>query len=717
MCLFSRHLKGSVEWRSDCNAGKSALSHFIRATLLRSYSSAVDDRRRFVGSGFAIATFVGFLLLLAYKQRMALQLADIPWATGNFTKLATVAALLIIVPWILLLPAGRWRIAGAFCLDLLVTALLYSDVLYSRQFGDLTSAFSLKYAGQLVDVRTAVERLMRPGDWRLWADLPLLLLLFFVWGTAARWMGESPQTARTFRTRLQIVFLIVLFGVGADALCFHLVGISAWKLGENQISYWGGFRGMTLFEPRWRGSQTPEQAGQLGFLNYHAFDLYRYIRREARLHPKPKRADLFQVKQWFKANQQPVLTTKADLHGAGHGKNLIILQVESLQHFVVDLKIDGQEITPNLNRLASESLRFPHFYTQVSVGMTADADLMANCSLYPLPQQVVYYDYDDDDFRCMPTLARSRGYYTVAMQGINPTFWNLDKMYPRVGFQDYYNLSNGFVLDERVGMGLSDKSFFDQALKFLEKAPQPFYAFLVTLSSHAPFNEAGIPRTLQLGPLEGTEAGDYLNAEHYTDAAIGSFVDSLGRTGLLDNSILVVYGDHFGITAETPGYPELLKLLSVDRSNQPAITDFQYRIPLLVRIPGIHGQMEPQWGGEIDIAPTLGGILGFPTRRFFFMGRDLLARPKGTVSLSNGSVLGNDFYWLQGLRSLQGGCYDQTMETAVSDSQCSSIIEKADSARRVSRMMVQENLILRLTALAARSNLGYRSKHLAHRRP
>lgn len=659
------------------------------------------DRRTLLRYCSGIVVFLGFLLLLAFKERMALHLAALPNDTGHFTRVATIASLLIVVTWILLLPAGRWRIAGAFCLDFLITGLLYSDVLYSRQFGDLTSAFSLKYAGQVVAVRTAVESLVRPGDWRLWADLPVILLLFFTYGRVAGWLGKSTDVHSRFGTRLRVVFVIVLVAVGVDALCISRVGISAWNQGGGRIRYWVGVRGQAFFEPRWSGNETPEEAGQLGFLNYHAFDLYRYAVRTIRLRPKPTRAGLLQVRQWFDAHHRAIETAPTQ-NVDGHGDNLIVLQVESLQEFVIGLRIGGQEVTPNLNRLASESLRFTHFYTQVSVGMTADADLLANCSLYPLPNQVVYYDYDDDDFRCMPALARSRGYSAVAMQGINPTFWNLQKVYPRVGFEDFYNLENGFVLNETIGMGLSDKSFFRQAVKLFRKVPQPFYAFLVTLSSHSPFNETGIPRTLRLGRLEGTEAGNYLNAVHYTDAAIGSFIESLDKAGLLDRSIIAVYGDHYGITPNTPGYSSLLELLSVNPTKELATTNFQYRIPFIVKVPGISGRKEPQLGGEVDIAPTLAGILGFPTQQFFFMGRNLLTKPDGTVSLSHGTVFGHDFYWLQNEQSAQGKCYKQGTGTIVPDVRCSRILSGADSARRISRFMVEENLITRIATPASR---------------
>ena len=628
-------------------------------------------------SGIAIGPFVGFLVLLAYKQRMALHMVDIPNATGNFTRAATLGALLVIVPWILLLPSGRWRLAGALCLDSLLTLLLYVDVLYSRQFGDLASASSLPFVGQLVDVRDAVTSLVRPGDWHLWADLPVMLSLLLAWEAVVGWFGKMFQRFQPVRMRLWATLLLALAGVAIVALCVHLDSVVA------------GNR-------RWKDVGHALEANRLGFLNYHAFDLYRYLVRRTRRSLATTNADVIEAQQWFRDHRQPVALLAEGMRGAGRGKNVIILQVEALQAFVVGLNIDGQEITPNLNRLANGSLRFTHFYSQVHIGMTADADLLANCSLYPLPDAVVYYDYEDNDFRCMPTLVRRYGYHAIAMQGMRPAFWNLANVYPRVGFESYYNLSSGFKMEEEIGLGLSDESFLRQSAEFLKRIPEPYYAFLVTLSSHSPFNLKGLPHNLRLGPLEGKEVGYYLDAQHYTDAAIGHFVETLRQEGLLDRSILVIYGDHFAITRENTGFADLLKLLHADRMDEVTLERLEWQVPLLVRIPGVAGEDVPWLGGQIDIGPTLAGILGFPTQDFYFMGRNLLTDSSGVVSLRDGSVFGNGYFWSRRAKSWHGECYEWASGTPVPDYKCSAVVAQAEWERRISRLIVEENLVPKL---------------------
>jgi lipoteichoic acid synthase len=629
--------------------------------------------------GIVLAPFVGFLVVLAYKQQMALEMADIPSRAGSLTTAATFAALLVIVPWILLLPSGRWRLAGALCLDLLLTSLLYADVLYSRQFGDFASAASLPFIGQLVDVKDSVLSLVRSGDWRLWADLPVMLSLLLAWKVVAGWSGKMFPHFRPMRIQLLTALLLAFDGVVVVALCAYF-----------DLRPAEGPR-------RMKDEGHAFEAKRLGPVNYHALDLYRYLVRRTGRTLWTTNADLLEAQQWFRDHSPQAALFAEGLRGAGRGKNLIILQIEALQSFVVGARIGDQEIAPNLNRLASESLRFTQFYSQVNIGMTADADLLANCSIYPLQDAVVYYEYEDNDFRCLPALARRYGYHTVAMQGMRPAFWNLANVYPRVGFENYYNLSHGFQMDEKIALGLSDESFLRQSVEFLKRTPEPYYAFLVTLSSHTPFSLKGIPHNLRLGPLEGKEVGYYLDAQHYTDAAIGHFVEALRQEGLLDRSILVIYGDHFGITRGNTGVTELLRLLDIDRMDEVTLERLKWQVPLLMRIPGVAARVVPGLGGEIDIAPTLAAILGFSTQGFYFMGRNLLGDSHGVVALpGDGSVVGDGYLWSGNRKSRRGECYDSASGTSVPDYRCSAIVAQADREVRISRLMVEENLIPKL---------------------
>ncbi|MFR5879576.1 MAG: sulfatase-like hydrolase/transferase [Cloacibacillus evryensis] len=138
-----------------------------------------------------------------------------------------------------------------------------------------------------------------------------------------------------------------------------------------------------------------------------------------------------------------------------------------------------------------------------------------------------------------------RGARAVVVQGTRSAAWNCHRMHPKLWFHRQYS-QNTFPNDEAIGLGLSDEAIFSRALQIFREMKGPFYGFIVTLSSHHPFDFAELPRdTLPLPPeLRGTLIGSYLLSINYFDRQFGMFIDGLRSSGLLDKSLVVVYGDH-----------------------------------------------------------------------------------------------------------------------------------------------------------------------------
>jgi lipoteichoic acid synthase len=605
---------------------------------------------------------LSFAALIILKQFGVMVLLGL--TPGPSAHLATLALLLALLPWVRRarpVAQALWYLG----LDLFMTLLIYGDLLYFRQFSDLTSVASLKFAGQLVTVGDSVTGLMQPADLWLWLDLPVLALV-----------------ARAARRRLPD--WLVLVRPGPSALT-SLVGVAMLAT--------IGMNNPFVTSAHYYGHSWI--ARTMGILNYHLIDLANYTRKAAaRLNPST--ATVAEVQNWF-ATRHRTAPTSASVpqHGIARGKNAIILQVESLQAFPLGLKVGGQEVTPNLNRLMAESVFFANFYHQTGQGATADADLLANCSLLPIAEGAVYYEYPANDFRCMPTLLRENGYTAVAMQGMPPDFWNLATVYPRIGFERYFNL-NDFAQDDMIGLGLSDESFLRQVVGKLKQLPEPYYAFVVTLTSHAPFAFDGLPQTLDLGALAGTKVGDYLQAVHYTDAAIGHFVERLRAEGILDRSVLMVYGDHLGVGRQASGMADLLQ---IPADQELAWVRAEKRVPFLVRLPGgAHAGVQQQAAGEADIAPTLAGLLGIPTDRAYLMGRDLFATQTGVVALADGSAVNDQYYYRSaGADVSQGTCYAIATGARVPPTDCTQLAQVAAQQLRVSRLIIEQNLIEELT--------------------
>jgi lipoteichoic acid synthase len=601
-------------------------------------------------------TFLVFVAALVGKGFVLAQAVGHPVAARNFPLCSTLAAVALGAP--LLLLRGRAQALGLLALDLLVSVLFLGDALSLRAYGDVLSAASLAYADQLGHVGDAVVGLLEGRDALFFADLPLLLVLALVPARARSRLLPSSRGRWVAAVVVAAVALVVL----------------AERTDSTRDQLWYG-------HSRW--------VARYGPLTYHVVDAAQSIRMRFQADPVPP-----EVAASIRALAAEARRTEpGELAGAARGLNLLVVQVESLQGFTLGMEVGGTAVTPNLNRLATESLHFTNFYHQAGVGRTADADFLLHCSLHPLPTSAVYFEYAENEFRCLPRLLAAAGYRPHAFQGIHADFWNLAAVYPRLGFERYHSLRD-YRDDGRIGIGLADASFLRQTTAKLEALPQPFYAFVTTLSSHAPFDFPEIPKALPLGVLADTSEGAFLDALHYADAALGRFVDELRAGGLLDRTLLVVYGDHDGIYNRPKNVAELIGSVPQDPA---AWMDLERRVPLLLRFPGgAHAGTHTAPGGQLDLAPTLLRLLGVENPPAAFLGRDLLAAPgtPRTVILPGGAAIGEALRWFPPGRLSgreDGYCVD-AVAGELPPERCADLAERARAELAASEAVIRGNL-------------------------
>jgi len=311
----------------------------------------------------------------------------------------------------------------------------------------------------------------------------------------------------------------------------------------------------------------------------------------------------------------------------GEGKNLIVIQMESLQNFVIGQSYNGQEITPNLNELiGGDTLYFDHYYTNMGKGNTADAEFSTITGLYPVIEGASYDMYFENEYIGLPRLLKDSGYYTSSAIGMSKEFYNRDSAYEYQGY-DYFYSSDTFTMDEISGMGLSDKSMFTQMADNLEKEDTPFYSFILTLTSHYPYVLDDSLISLELKEEDAdTQFGNYLQAVHYTDEAIGEFIEQLKEKGLYEDSIIVLYGDHHGLNC-------------TDEDNNERMSDFlgyvydydtMLNVPLIINIPGteVHETITTV-GGQVDFLPTIANIMNLDLSESVILGQDIVNAEEG----------------------------------------------------------------------------------------
>lgn len=362
------------------------------------------------------------------------------------------------------------------------------------------------------------------------------------------------------------------------------------------------------------------------------------------------------------------------------GKNLIVIHAESIQNFTLDTYINGEPLTPNLKKLASEGLYFSNFYSQESVGTSSDSEFIFSTSMLPASSGTVAINYWDREYISIPKLLGEQGYYAFSMHGNNGSYWNRLNLHESLGYQKLFNYTDDFIIDESIGLGLADKSFFRQSISKIQKIANEndnFYGVMIMLTNHTPFTDienysdykvdfkykkydalTGSYEEVSAPFLEGTSLGSYFKSVHYADEAIGQFISDLDSSGLLDDTVIVIYGDH---DAKIKDYeyeyyynynPFTDEALDDDDEGYIGINDYMYNInrsvPFIIwskDMPCEHREVTKIMG-MYDCLPTLGNMFGFKSD--YALGSDIFSmsdKEDNIVILPDASFITDQIYY------------------------------------------------------------------------
>lgn len=362
------------------------------------------------------------------------------------------------------------------------------------------------------------------------------------------------------------------------------------------------------------------------------------------------------------------------------GKNVIVIHAESIQQFTLDTYINGEELTPNLNKLAREGLYFSNFYAQESVGTSSDSEFTFASSLMPASSGTVAINYWDRDYVTTQKKFGDMGYYVFSMHANNGSYWNRLNLHESLGYDRLYNYTTDFDIDETIGLGLSDKSFFRQAVPIVKEISEKndnFYGTFIMLTNHTPFTdiervsdfdvsfkfkqyneETGMYEEVTRDFLEGTKLGSYFKSVHYADEALGQFMEDLDEEGLLDDAVVVIYGDHDAkIKEEEYEYyynydPFTDETLSKDDEGYIPVDEFYYnlnrKVPFIIwsKDGGYEPKEITQVMGMYDVQPTLGNMFGFSNK--YALGHDIFSfkdDEENIVIFPNGNFITDTIYY------------------------------------------------------------------------
>ncbi|MFC4808957.1 LTA synthase family protein [Paenibacillus sp. GCM10023250] len=631
-----------------------------------------------------------FVLVMLFKLALFDQLVHVPYmAMNGDDRLVAAGTLALLAFWTLWLPR-RGQLLALIALDVLLTALVYADLLYFRYFQDLITIPVLLQAGQVSELGDSIHALLSPKDLWFAADWALLLPLAIALLGSKRLRdalaGGRPAGSRGPSRAKRAAIRRLATGAAVFALGFVLVYAPVHKARTT----WAA----DLFTGNWWNLSLYNVTGVLGF---HGYDLYRYADEHWMRGGAPAPAEEAEAKQWFRArgDARDKLDATDPLFGRYKGANVILVQLEAFQSFVVGQRIGGQPVTPNIDKLMADSLYFDNFYHQTAQGRTSDADLAANASLQPLPSGSVFTRFAQHTYDSLALTLKDAGYAADAFHAYDGGFWNRNMMYDTLGYDKFYS-KKAFTVDEPLGWSLGDKSFFKQSVRLMAAQPQPFYSFLISLSSHHPYTMPASVRTLDVGAFEGTMFGDYLEAVHYVDAAIGELVGELQAAGLWDRSIFMFYGDHDNSIDDWQPFETFLGRSLNDAERFRILKG----VPFLVHLPdGARAGMYHQPVGQLDVAPTALHLLGIPSGGKAMLGTPLVtARPlagKQVVFRSGAFIDGKVLYMPpeDGLPE-HSRCYDFASGRLLPDaSRCSPGARDAVRELQASDLAVTRDLV------------------------
>ena len=405
------------------------------------------------------------------------------------------------------------------------------------------------------------------------------------------------------------------------------------------------------------------------------FGIYIYQIDDFIVSLKPSLVNLFGsdngAKMFREYYSNPKIKEKNEYTNIFDGKNVIVIHAESLQNFVINKKINGKEITPNLNKLINKSLYFNNFYALDSVGTSSDSEFTFSTSLLPTNNGTVFINYWNRKYESIQKKFNDAGYYTFSMHANNGTFWNRNIMYNSLGYQKFYNYENDYDLDEIIGLGLSDESFFRQSLtkiKEINAKGKKFYGTLITLSNHTPFTNEGKDlsdfdvssyhydkngKLIIDGYLEGSVLGSYIKSVHYADKALGEFIDGLEEEGILDNTVLIIYGDHDAKIKKSQfeyfyNYDKKTgKVIGKDSLDYKIIDDIDYEllrsVPFIIYSKDVEPKTINKVSSMLDVFPTIANMFGFETK--YTLGSDLFDNSDNIVVFPNGNWLTDKMYY------------------------------------------------------------------------
>ncbi|MFK3958457.1 LTA synthase family protein [Guptibacillus hwajinpoensis] len=549
-----------------------------------------------------------------------------------------------------LFASPKYRNRVLLVINFIGSFILFANVVYYREFTDFITIPLLFQTNNMGELGNSIAELVSGFDFLLFVDIIILSVFLFVRKTKAYTVKKK---------EIAIVF--------ASAIALFAVNVGLAETERPQLLTRTFDREMLI--------------KYIGTYNYHVYDAVLQSKAKAQ-RAFADGSEIVDIENYVKANH---VEPDPDMFGKAEGKNIILVSLESTQSFVVNEEVDGEEITPFLNDLIDESYYFPNFYHQTAQGKTSDSEFILENSLYGLPSGAVFFTHSGNEYNASPEILSEDGYYNAVFHANNKSFWNRDVMYDSLKYDKFYDINDFTVTpDNSIGWGLKDEYFFDQSIKYLETLPEPYYAKYITLTNHFPFTLESEDEYIPEWTSDDGTVNRFFTTVRYQDEALKKFFERMKEEGLYEDSIFVMYGDHYGISENhNKAMGEFL-----GKEITPFESTELQKVPLVVHIPGQEGEVMDQVGGQIDLKPTIMHLLGIDTKDMIKFGNDLFAKEQDNFTiLRDGSFITENNLYTKNV------CYDKETGEETDKAACEPYMEKAKTDLAYSDKIVYGDLL------------------------
>ncbi|KAA9374746.1 polyglycerol-phosphate lipoteichoic acid synthase LtaS [Staphylococcus epidermidis] len=535
----------------------------------------------------------------------------------NLILLMNPYSLIALVLSVFLFFKGKKAFWFIFIGGFLLTFLLYANVVYFRFFSDFLTFSTLNQAGNVESMGGAVSASFKWYDFVYFIDTIIYLAILIF---KRKWLDN-----RAFSKKFVPVVM-------ATSVALFFLNLAFAETDRPELL-----------------TRTFDHKYLVKYLGPYNFTVYDGVKTIENNQQKALASedDLTKVLNYTK---QKRTEPNPEYYGAAKKKNIIKIHLESFQTFLINKKVNGKEVTPFLNKLSSgnqDFTYFPNFFHQTGQGKTSDSEFTMDNSLYGLPQGSAYSLKGDNTYQSLPAiLDQKQGYTSNVMHGDYKTFWNRDQVYKHFGIDNFYDATYYDMSDDNiVNLGLKDKPFFKASADYQSKMKKPFYSHLITLTNHYPFTldeeDASIDK-----PNTGDSTVDgYIQTAHYLDQALEEYITDLKKKGLYDNSVIMIYGDHYGISENHNNAME--KLLG-EKITPAKFTDLN-RTGFWLKVPGKSGGVNKEYAGQMDVMPTLLHLVGIDSKNYLMFGSDMFSKQhNNVVPFRNGDFITEDYKYVNG---------------------------------------------------------------------